>query len=176
MRIDPRLIGFTAHREDGPLSKPTLAICSIRRSLDPIKDRAHPSSHDSPSESLRPCSSPIILRRSASPALGFRSLFATSLESSYVYSRSIPGSTSLRPQAFAASRRFLPLSSSQAYSIPLPRPGSSFVQGLLSRRSHPSSSEGACLHAVVASPLVTTVRLSPARFHVHVRRPSASRF
>jgi hypothetical protein len=175
MRIDPRLIGFTAHRFRVPLSKPTSAICSIRRSLDPIKDRAHPSSRDSPSESLRSCSSPIILRCSASPAVGFLSLFATSLESSYVFSQSLPRSTSLRPQAFATSRRLLPLSSSQAYSIPLPRPGSSFVQGLLSRRSHPSSSEGAFLHVVVASPLTPTVRLSPARLHVHVRGPSTPR-
>jgi hypothetical protein len=37
MRIDPRLIGFTAHRFRGPLSKPTLATSSIRRSLDPIR-------------------------------------------------------------------------------------------------------------------------------------------
>jgi hypothetical protein len=37
MRIDPRLIGFTAHRVRGPLSKPTAATSSIRRSLDPIR-------------------------------------------------------------------------------------------------------------------------------------------
>lgn len=37
MRIDPRLIGFTAHRFRSPLSKPTVAICSIRRSLDPLR-------------------------------------------------------------------------------------------------------------------------------------------
>jgi hypothetical protein len=175
MRIDPRLIGFTAHRFRVPLSKPTSAICSIRRSLDPIKDRAHPSSRDSPSESLRSCTSPIILRCSASPAVGFRSLFATSLESSYVVSQSLPRSSSFRPQAFTASRRLLPLSSSQAYFIPQPRPGSSFVQGLLSRRSHPSSSEGAFLLVVVASPLTPTVRLAPARLHVHVQSPSTSR-
>jgi hypothetical protein len=175
MRTDPRLIGFTAHRGRGPLSKPTEAICSIRRLLDPIKDRAHPSSRDSPSESLRSCTSPFILRCSASPAVGFFSLFATSHESSYVCSQSLPRSTSFRPQAFAASRRFLPLSRLQACFIPQPRPGSSFVQGLLSRRSHPSSSEGAFLHAVAASPLTPTVRLSPARLHVHVRCLSASR-
>jgi len=175
MRIDPRLIGFTAHRFQGPLSKPSVAIFSIRRSPDPVKDRAHPSSRNSPSEFLRPCTSPFIFRCPASPAVGFRSLFATSPQSSYVFSRSIPGSASVRPQAFATSRRFLPLQGLQAYSIPLPRPGSSFVQGLLSRRSHPSSSEGAFLHAVAASPLVPTVRLSPARLHVHGRRLSASR-
>jgi hypothetical protein len=175
MRIDSRLIGFTAHRFHRPLSKPTVAIYSIRRSLDPVKDRAHPSSRNSPSEFLRSCTSPLIFRCSASPAFGFLSLFATSLESSYVFSQSLPRSTSFRPQAFTASRRFLPLSSSQAYFIPQPRPGSSFVQGLLSRRSHPSSSEGAFLHAVVASPLIPTVQLSSARLHVHVRCPSASR-
>lgn len=37
MRIDPRLIGFTAHRFRVPLSKPTSAICSIRRLLDPLR-------------------------------------------------------------------------------------------------------------------------------------------
>jgi hypothetical protein len=163
MRIDSRLIGFTAHRVRVPLSKPTHAICSIRRSLAPIKERAHPSVRNSSSEFLRSCTSPFTLRCPASPASGFRSLFATSLESSDDFSRSLPRSTSLRPQAFTASRRFLPLSSSRAYFIPQPRPGSSFVQGLLSRRSHPSSSEGAFLHAVAASLLLPTVRLSPAR-------------
>jgi hypothetical protein len=175
MRTDPRLIGFTAHRFQSPLSKPPVAICSIRRSPDSIKSRAHPSSRNSPSEFLRPCNSPFTFRRPASPAVGFRSLFATSHRSSYVFSRSIPVSASVRPQAFAASRRLLPLRCSQAYSIPLPRPGSSFVQGLLSRRSHPSSSEGAFLHAVAASPLVPTVQLSSARLYVHVRSLSASR-
>ena len=175
MRIDSRLIGFTAHRESSPLSKLAWAICSIRRSPDPVKDRAHPSSRNSSSECLRPQELADHLAMPTSPVLGFRSLFATSLERSYVFSRSIPGSTSLRPQAFTASRRFLPLSSLQAYFIPLPRPGSSFVQGLLSRRSHPSSSEGAFLHTVFASPLAPTVQLSPARLYVHVRRFSASR-
>jgi len=141
MRNDPRLIGFTAHRGCGPLSKPTHATFSIRRSLDPIKDRAHPSSRNSSSEFLRSCTSPFTLRCSASPALGFRSLFATSLERGYVCSRSLPRSTSFRPQAFTTSRRLLPLSSLQAYSIPQPRPGSDFVQGLLSQCSRSSSSE-----------------------------------
>jgi hypothetical protein len=175
MRIDSRLIGFPAHRESSPLSKLAWAICSIRRSPDPVKDRAHPSSRNSSSECLRPQELVDHLAMPTSPVLGFRSLFATSLERSYVFSRSIPGSTSFRPQAFTTSRRFLPLSSSQAYFIPLPRPGSSFVQGLLSRRSHPSSSEGAFLHAVAASPLVPTVQLSSARLCVHVRCFSASR-
>lgn len=129
MRIDSRLIGFTAHRESLPLSKLARAICSIRRSPDPIKDRAHPSSRNSSSECLRPQELADHLAMPASPVFGFRSLFATSLVRSYVFSRSIPGSTSFRPQAFTASRRFLPRSSSQAYFIPLPRPGSSFVQG-----------------------------------------------
>jgi len=129
----------------------------------PIKDWVHPSVRNSSSEFLRSCTSPLTLRCSASPASGFRSLFATSLKSGYVLSQSLPCSTSFRPQVFATSRRLLPLSSSQAYFIPLPRPGSSFVQGLLSRRSHPPSSEGACLHVVAASPLLPTVRLSPAR-------------
>jgi hypothetical protein len=163
MRTDSRLIGFTAHRLHAPLSKRTRTTFSIRRSLDPIKDRAHPSSRNSSSEFLRPCSSPFILRCSASPAVGFRSLFATSLERGYDFSRSLPRPASFRPQVFTTSRRLVPLSSLQAYFIPQPRPGSSFVQGLLSRRSHPSSSEGACLHAVAASPLVHTHRLSPAR-------------
>jgi hypothetical protein len=175
MRIDSRLIGFTAHRESSPFSKLAWAICSIRRSPDPVKDRVHPSSRNSSSECLRPQELVDHLAMPTSPVLGFRSLFATSLERSYVFSRSIPGSTSFRPQAFAASRRFLPRSSSQAYFIPLPRPGSSFVQGLLSRRSHPSSSEGACLHAVAASPLPLVLRLSSKHARVHVRCLSASR-
>jgi hypothetical protein len=44
---------------------------SIRRSLDPFKDRAHPSSRNSPSEFLRSCPSPIALRRPAHLPLGF---------------------------------------------------------------------------------------------------------
>jgi hypothetical protein len=40
MRIDPRLIGFTAHRFRSPLSKPTVAICSIRRFLNPLRSRS----------------------------------------------------------------------------------------------------------------------------------------
>jgi len=122
------------------------------------KDRAHPSSRNSSSEFLRSCTSPFTLRCSASPALGFRSLFATSLKSGYVCSRSLPRSTSFRPQVFATSRRLLPLSSLQAYSIPQPRPGSIFRSGaslpaqpifligrfasslpLLHRRSYPRS-------------------------------------
>jgi len=66
----------------------------------------------------------------------------------------LPRSASFRAQAFAASPRFLPRSSLRACSIPLPRPGFLAVQGLLSQRSHPSSSEGAFLLAVAASPLV----------------------
>jgi hypothetical protein len=54
MRIDSRLIGFTARRVRVPLSKPTHATCSIRRSLAPIKERAHPSVRNS--SSVRRCS------------------------------------------------------------------------------------------------------------------------
>src|SRR5262245_34185887 len=93
--------------------------------------------------------------------LGSLSLFATPLERGYDSSRRIPRTASFRPQVFATSRRLLPLSSSRACFIPQPRPGSSFVQGLLTRRSHPSSSEGAFLLAVAASPLVHALRLSP---------------
>lgn len=71
MRTDPRFIGFTAHRFQVPLSKSPVAICSTRRSLDPIKSRAHPSSRNSPSEFLRSCTSPFILRCSAHLPLGF---------------------------------------------------------------------------------------------------------
>jgi len=175
MRTDPRLIGFTAYRGHVPLSRLTHVTFSIRRSAVPIKERLHPSSRNSSSEFLRSCSSPSILRRPASPAVGFRSLFATSLERGYVYSQCLPRTASIRPQVFTTSRRFLPLSSLQAYFIPQPRPGSVFVQGLLSRRSHPSSSEGACLHAVAASPLPLVLRLSSAHARVHVRCLSASR-
>jgi len=143
MRIDSRLIGFTAHRLPAPLSKRTRTTFSTRRSLDPFKDRDHPSSRNSSTEFLRSLSSPFIFRCSASPAFGFLSRFAASLECSYDSSRRIPRTASIRPQVFATSRRLFPLSSLQAYFIPQPRPGSVFVQGLLSRRSHPSSSEGA---------------------------------
>jgi hypothetical protein len=70
MRTDSRLIGFTAHRQPVPLSKRRRTTFSIRRSLDPIKDRAHPSSRNSSTEFLRSLPSPFIFRCSASPALG----------------------------------------------------------------------------------------------------------
>lgn len=95
--------------------------------------------------------------------LGSLSLFATSLERGYVFSQRLPRAASIRPQAFTTSRRLLPLSSSWAYSIPQPRPGFLVVQGLLSQRSHPSSSEGAFLLAVASPPLVFASRLSPSR-------------
>jgi hypothetical protein len=95
-------------------------------------------------------------------ALGFLSLFATSLKSSYVFSRGLPCPASVRPQVFSTSRRLLPLFSLRAYSIPQPRPGFSVVQGLLSRRSGPSSSEGAFLLVVAASPRAGARRISPA--------------
>ena len=72
MRTDSRLIGFTARRRRAPVSKRARPMISIRRSLDPIKGRAHPSSRNSSSEFLRSHSSPFIFRCSASPALGFR--------------------------------------------------------------------------------------------------------
>lgn len=99
----------------------------------------------------------------APPAFGFPSLFATSHESSYVFSRGLPRPASVRPQVFSTSRRLLPLPCSRAYSIPQPRPGFFVVQGLLSRRSSPSSSEGAFLLVVAAAPLVGSLRFSPAR-------------
>jgi hypothetical protein len=45
-------------------------MISTRRSLGPIKDRAHPSSRNSSTEFLRSIPSPFIFRCSASPALG----------------------------------------------------------------------------------------------------------
>jgi hypothetical protein len=49
------------------------------------------------------------------------------------------------------------------------------VQGLLSPRSHPSSSEGACPLAVAAPSLTRPPPLSRTRTGCHVRCPSASR-
>jgi len=152
-----------------PLSKRRRTNFSIRRSPGPIKDRAHPSSRNSSSEFLRSISSPFIFRCSASPALGFPSLFATSLERGYDSSRRIPRTASIRPQVFATSRRLLPLSSLQAYFIPQPRPGSDFVQGLLSRRSHPSSSEGAA-----SLPLLHRRSYTRSDFHRFACRPRAT--
>jgi hypothetical protein len=74
-------------------------------------------------------------------------------------SRRLPAAASFRHQVFSTSRRLSPHSGLQAYSIPLPRPGFLPVQGLLSPRSHPSSSEGAS-----PRPLLPRLahRLSPA--------------
>ena len=147
----------------------------MRRSPDPIKDRDHPSSCCSSSELLHPFNSPLAFRRRLHLPLGF-------VPSSRHHSRAAtflrehPTLTSSRAQAFTASPRFLPRSSLQAYFIPQPRLGSFAVQGLLSRRSHPSSSEGAFLLAVDASPLIrASRRLTPARAHDRLRCLSASR-
>jgi hypothetical protein len=74
-------------------------------------------------------------------------------------SRRLPAAASFRHQVFSTSRRLSPHSGLQAYSIPLPRPGFLPVQGLLSPRSHPSSSEGRFPLAVVPR---RTHRLAPA--------------
>jgi hypothetical protein len=60
--------------------------------------------------------------------------------------------------AFAAARRFHPRIRLRAYFIPLPRPGFILFRGLLSPRSHPSSSKG-------RSPLPLLHRRSLAHFH-----------
>jgi hypothetical protein len=82
---------------------------------------------------------------------------------------------SLRPQAFSTSRRFFPLSSLQAYFIPQPRPGSVSSRGLLSPRSHPSSSEGVAPVSLPHRPLTFMTQLAPIHARVHVRCLSTSR-
>lgn len=74
-------------------------------------------------------------------------LFATSPKRIHL-TRNIPCFATVRPQAFSASRRFAPRLSSWVCFIPQPRLGFAPVQGLLPLHSHPSSSEGACPHAV----------------------------
>jgi hypothetical protein len=71
-------------------------------------------------------------------------------------------SASFRHQVFSTSRRLSPHSGLRAYSIPLPRPGFPPVQGLLSPRSHPSSSEGVAPRPLLRSVLTDLRRLPPA--------------
>jgi hypothetical protein len=63
----------------------------------------------------------------------------------------------VRPQAFSTSRRFSPAQSFAGLFHPAATSRVHPVQGLLTSCSHPSSSEGACPHAVVTSQL--TLRL-----------------
>lgn len=58
-----------------------------------------------------------------------------------------------RPQAFSASRRFTPRFGSAGLFHPAAASRAPLVQGLLTRRSHPSSSEGASPLVVGARPL-----------------------
>jgi len=62
--------------------------------------------------------------------------------------RHFPSPATFRPQAFSTSRRFAPRIGSQAYFIPLPRPGFSSVQGLLPSRSLSLLIEESCPLAV----------------------------
>jgi hypothetical protein len=55
----------------GPLSKFADTISSTRRSPDPVKDRAHPSSLRSSTELLRSCSTPFTFRCRLHLPLGF---------------------------------------------------------------------------------------------------------
>jgi hypothetical protein len=130
MRIDSRLIGFTAHRKRAGLFQSSLgryvrsAVHSTRLKIELILPRATPLQ----SSFVRSARRSSFDDRLHLP-LGFVPSSRHHSSTATFFSRSIPGSTSFRPQAFAASRRFLPRSSLQAYFIPLPRPGSSFVQG-----------------------------------------------
>jgi hypothetical protein len=173
MQTDPRLIGFTANRSACLFQSLRIrclrsAVPSIRLKIELILPRATP---------LQSSFALLLADRLAaagSPAFGSLSRFATSLERGYVCSLGFPSPASVRPQVFATSRRLLPLSSSRAYFIPLPRPGFFVVQGLLSRCSHPPSSGGAYLLAVVSPPLLLQngFHRSPQG---HVRCSSASR-
>lgn len=84
---------------------------------------------------------------------GVSALFATSPKRIHS-TRNVPGSATVRPQAFSASRRFAPRSGSWACFIPPPRSGFVPVQGLLPLHSLPPSSGGAC-------PLVVRTSLAP---------------
>ena len=175
MRNDPRLIGFTAHRGCGPLSKPTHATFSIRRSLDPIKTELI-LPHATPLQSSfaraprrSPCDARLHLPLGFVPSSRHHSNAAT----------------------FVRGASHAPLRSVRRFSQPLDGffrsracrliPSCSHVQGHLSFRGF--SPEAADLPhqkirfllAVVSSPLVSALRLSPAHLYVHERCLSASR-
>ena len=75
------------------------------------------------------------------------SLFAISLEAS-THCEGSHGLATFRPQVFSTSRRFTPHSRLTGLFHPATTSRVLPVQGLLSSRSHPSSSEGACPLAV----------------------------
>jgi len=175
MQIDSRLIGFTAHRESSPFSKLAWAICSIRRSPDPVKDRAHPSSRNSSSECLRPQELAVHLSMSSftCPWVSFplRDITRAQLRFFAEHPRLhfVPSSgfhnLSTVSSALELAGLFHPAATSRVRA----------VQGLLSPRSHPPSSGGACPLAVAAPSLTHPPSLSQRRARCHVRCRSASR-
>jgi hypothetical protein len=153
-QTDPRRIGFAVTPGREPVSMPASRSASICRLPDSCYGfELILLSRGSSSEYLRAAHLAGDLSIPASPALGFLSLFATSLGRVDVHSRGLPA------PRFAPSSGFRNLST--ASSAPelagLFHPAATFrdplVQGLLSPRRHPPSSEGACPLAVAAPPL-----------------------
>jgi hypothetical protein len=126
---------------------------STRRSPDPVKDRAHPSSLRPSPELLRSCSTPITFRCRLHLPLGF-----------------VPSSRHhQRAATFFREASHSPLRSARRFSQPLDGFFRSSARRLISSRSHVQGSlsfrgfspdaavllhqEGSCLLAVAASPL-----------------------
>jgi len=158
LRIDPRLIGFTALPVPEAVSIFRLtSTCFDSPSFVTLRSRIHPSSHTTSSEFLRFDSSP-------SP-FGGSSTSPRFLPSSRHHPSAATYREGIPFPRYVASAGFLNLSTpcSALGLAGLFHPAATSrvppVQGLLSSRSHPSSSEGACPHAVEPS---TTHQLAPA--------------
>jgi len=167
MQIDPRLIGFTAIAAL-TFFKVRLCDVSTHRSLDPVRDRDHPSSLRSSSELLRPFTMPITFRCAAHLPLGF---FPSSRHHS-------------RAATFFREASRAPLRSARRFSQPLDGffrssacrliPSRSHVQDSLSFRGF-SPVAAVLPHRKAPSSLSLLHRRSPARsdFHRLELRPRA---
>jgi len=159
LRINPRLIGFTASSAPEAVSIFGLYFNLLRLAV--LRDLTIPNSSFLARDLFRVPSLRLLARSPFGPSFNLASvsaLVATSPQRSHI-PRRIPF------PRYVASAGFLNLSTlCSALGLaglfhPAATSRVSPVQGLLSSRSHPSSSEGACPHAVEPS---TTHQLAPA--------------
>lgn len=127
------------------------ALLSADRPPETFRFQVHSSELDLPFRvpSLR---FPLASLSGARPPARVSSLIATSPLRVHCH-EGYQAFVTFRPQAFSASRRFTPRFGSAGLFHPAAASRAPLVQGLLTRRSHPSSSEGASPLVVRARPL-----------------------
>jgi len=182
LRIDPRLVGFTASSPHRAVSIP--ARFRLPSTRHPSTSVTTPSSSFQVLLLLRVPSllllarltfrSELHLASGSSPSSRLHSRAATFREDSHVLA-------TLRPQVFSTSRRFAPHSSSRAYFIPLPRPGSRPFRGFSPRAATLPHREEPAPMPLVRARLTRLRRLPPlpdldfeAFIHARPRSPLRS--